>query len=72
MTLLICCKEEGIAKVKKRRASKARIYRERMAKKGVLLPIDCFGYKWNEKSKCSLLSLIDIQRAIFQMVSLLK
>ena len=59
MTLLNWCKEEGLAKVKKRRASKARIYRERMSNEGVLLQIDGSHHKWNGKDKWCLLSLID-------------
>ena len=59
MTLLKWCRREGISKSKRRRASKARIYRERMANEGVLLQMDGSHHKWNGKDRWCLVSCID-------------
>lgn len=59
MTLLSWCKSSGIGNKKKRRPSKARIYRERMANEGILLQMDGSHHKWNGKDEWCLISVID-------------
>lgn len=53
------CRQEGIGKRKRRRSSKARIYRERMANEGLLLQMDGSHHAWNGKDKWCLIALID-------------
>jgi transposase len=57
--LLNWCKEAGLARTRKRRPSKARIHRERMANEGILLQMDGSHHKWNGKDEWCLISLID-------------
>ena len=60
VTLLNWCNRAGLTKRRKRRrASKARIYRERMANEGILLQMDGSRHKWNGKDEWHLISLID-------------
>ena len=60
MTLLSWCKQAGIGRTRKRRrASKARVYRERMSNEGILLQMDGSKHKWNGKDEWSLISVID-------------
>lgn len=58
-TLRNWCRCENIGKRKKRRSSKARIYRERVANEGTLLQMDGSHHKWNGKEDWCLISLID-------------
>lgn len=53
------CRAEGIGKHKKRRASKSRVYRERMACEGLLLQMDGSHHKWNGKDEWCLIGMID-------------
>ena len=53
------CRKAGIAKRKKRRTSKARVYRERMASEGLLLQMDGSHHAWNGKDKWCLIAMID-------------
>lgn len=53
------CRKAGIGKRKRRRASKARIYRERMANEGLLLQMDGSHHEWNGREKWCLIALID-------------
>lgn len=53
------CRSVGLGKVKKRRSSKARIARERMASEGLMLQLDGSPHKWNGRDTWSLISLID-------------
>lgn len=59
MTFLNWCREAGLGKKKRRRPSKARIYRERMANEGILLQMDGSHHKWNGRDEWCLISLID-------------
>lgn len=59
MTLLNWCNEASLGKRKRRRPSKARIHRERMANEGILLQMDGSHHKWNGKDEWCLLSFID-------------
>lgn len=60
VTLLNWCKQAGIARKKKRRRpSRARVYRERMANEGILLQMDGSRHRWNGKDEWHLISLID-------------
>lgn len=60
VSLLNWLKESGHTKKRKRRRpSKARIYRERMANEGILLQMDGSRHKWNGKDEWSLISVID-------------
>lgn len=59
MTLLKWYKEEGLGRRRRRRPSKARIYRERMANEGILLQMDGSHHKWNGKDEWCLISVID-------------
>jgi|APSaa5957512535_1039671.scaffolds.fasta_scaffold61922_1 transposase len=59
MTLLSWYKQRGLGKSRKRRTSKARVYRERMANEGILLQMDGSHHKWNGKDVWCLISLID-------------
>lgn len=53
------CREAGIAKRKRRRTSKARVYRERMACEGLLLQMDGSHHKWNGRDEWCLIAMID-------------
>lgn len=53
------CRQENIGKRKKRRASKKRVYRERIANCGMLLQMDGSHHKWNGRDEWCLISLID-------------
>lgn len=53
------CRREGIGKRKRRRTSKARVYRERMACEGLLLQMDGSHHKWNGKDEWCLIAMID-------------
>lgn len=59
MTLLHWCRAAGLGKRKRRRTSKARLQRERMANEGILLQMDGSHHKWNGKDEWCLISLID-------------
>ncbi len=59
MPLLNWCKADGLGKRKRRRPSKARVYRERMANEGILLQMDGSHHKWNGKDDWCLISVID-------------
>lgn len=53
------CRLAGIAKRKRRRASKARVHRERMACEGLLLQMDGSHHRWNGKDEWCLIAMID-------------
>lgn len=53
------CRQEGIGKRKRRRTSKARVYRERMACEGLLLQMDGSHHKWNGRDEWCLIAMID-------------
>jgi hypothetical protein len=53
------CRKAGLGKVRKRRSSKARIARERMANEGILLQMDGSPHKWNGKDEWTLINVID-------------
>lgn len=53
------CRKAGVAKRKKRRTSKARVCRERMASEGLLLQMDGSHHAWNGKDKWCLIAMID-------------
>jgi len=53
------CREEGLGKVRRRRASKARIARERVANEGLMWQMDGSPHKWNGKDDWCLIALID-------------
>lgn len=53
------CRQAGIAKRKRRRTSKARVYRERMACEGLLLQMDGSHHRWNGKDEWCLIAMID-------------
>lgn len=53
------CRQAGIAKRKRRRASKARVYRERMACEGLMLQMDGSHHRWNGKDEWCLIAMID-------------
>lgn len=59
MTLLSWCRKEGLGKRKRRRPSKARVSRERMANEGLMLQMDGSHHKWNGKDEWCLITLID-------------
>jgi hypothetical protein len=59
MTFRSWCRESGIGKVRRRRTSKARVYRERMANEGLLLQMDGSHHAWNGQDKWCLIALID-------------
>lgn len=58
-TLHKWCRQEGLGASKKRRASKPRIMRERMANEGLLLQMDGSHHKWNQKDTWCLIAMID-------------
>jgi transposase len=53
------CRQAGIAKRKRRRTSKARVIRERMACEGLLLQMDGSHHRWNGKDEWCLIAMID-------------
>lgn len=53
------CRLAGIGKRKRRRSSKARVHRERMASEGLLLQMDGSHHKWNGKDEWCLIGMID-------------
>jgi transposase-like protein len=53
------CRSAGIGKRKRRRTSKSRVYRERMACEGLLLQMDGSHHRWNGKDEWCLIALID-------------
>lgn len=53
------CVAEGIGKRKRRRTSKARVYRERMGNEGLLLQMDGSHHKWNGSDEWVLIAAID-------------
>jgi transposase-like protein len=53
------CRKEGLGKVKRRRTSKARVARERMANEGHMWQMDGSPEKWNGEEEWSLIALID-------------
>jgi len=53
------CRQAGIAKRRRRRTSKARVYRERMACEGLLLQMDGSHHRWNGKEEWCLIAMID-------------
>jgi len=64
--LLVCyatfhawCRKAGIKQGKRRRPSKARLYRERMANEGLMLQMDGSPHRWNGKDEWCLIGLID-------------
>lgn len=59
MTLLGWCRSAGLSRRKRRRPSKARLSRERMANEGLMLQMDGSHHKWNGQDEWCLISLID-------------
>ncbi len=53
------CREAGIGKFKRRRASRARLRRERMANRGFMLQLDGSEHRWNGKDIWTKISIID-------------
>lgn len=53
------CNKHAVGRRKKRRASKARIARERMASRGMMLQMDGSFHAWNGKEKWCLIGAID-------------
>lgn len=53
------CRDAGIGKVKRRRTSKARVHRERMARAGFMLQMDGSHHDWNGRDRWCLIALID-------------
>jgi transposase len=53
------CRRAGIGKRKRRRTSKARVYRERMSCEGLLLQMDGSHHRWNGNDEWCLIALID-------------
>ena len=53
------CREAGIGKIKRRRTSKARVYRERMSCEGLLMQMDGSHHAWNGTDKWCLIAMID-------------
>jgi biotin operon repressor len=53
------CRKAGIGKRKRRRTSKARVYRERMACEGLLLQMDGSHHRWNGDDEWCLIAMID-------------
>ncbi len=58
-TFHLWCRKAGIKQSKRRRPSKARLYRERMANEGLMLQMDGSPHKWNGKDEWCLIGLID-------------
>lgn len=53
------CKRRGLGKRKRRRASKARVHRDRMSCEGLLLQMDGSHHKWNGEDEWCLIGMID-------------
>lgn len=53
------CLAEGVGKRRRRRTSKARVYRERMGNEGLLLQMDGSHHKWNGEDEWVLIAAID-------------
>lgn len=53
------CRATGLGRSKRRRVSKARVRRERMANEGLLLQMDGSHHEWNGKDKWCLIAMID-------------
>jgi len=53
------CRQVGIAKRKRRRSSKVRIYRDRMSCEGLLLQMDGSHHRWNGQDEWCLIAMID-------------
>jgi transposase-like protein len=53
------CRKAGIGKRKRRRASKRRVYRERLANEGLMLQMDGSHHKWNGEDEWVLIAAID-------------
>lgn len=53
------CRKAGVGRSKRRRTSKARVHRERMANEGLMLQMDGSHHKWNGKDEWCLVALID-------------
>jgi hypothetical protein len=53
------CTQHGVGKRKKRRPSKARIARERMASRGMMLQMDGSHHDWNGRDRWCLIGAID-------------
>lgn len=53
------CRQAGLGKKRRRRASKARLARERLANRGLLLQMDGSDHAWNGSSKWTLIGAID-------------
>lgn len=53
------CRGAGLGRSKRRRASKARVKRERLSNEGLMLQMDGSHHKWNGKDKWCLIAMID-------------
>lgn len=53
------CRSANIGKRKRRRTSKVKVYRERLANQGLMLQMDGSHHKWNGKDEWVLIALID-------------
>ena len=53
------CRKAGIGKHRRRRASKARVCRERMSCEGLLLQMDGSHHRWNGSEEWCLIAMID-------------
>jgi|LauGreDrversion4_2_1035121.scaffolds.fasta_scaffold182043_1 transposase len=53
------CRQAGLGKVRRRRASKARVTRERSANEGFMLQMDGSTHRWFGKEKTTLIATID-------------
>lgn len=53
------CRNAGLGKVKRRRASKSRMHRERSAETGFMLQLDGSPHKYNGKDEWSCIAMID-------------
>lgn len=53
------CRKAGLGRSKRRRPSKARIHRERMANEGLMLQMDGSHHPWNGKKDWCLIAMID-------------
>ena len=58
-TFRMWCREAGLGKVRRRRASKARISRERSAQEGFMLQMDGSPHNWFGEEKSCLITMID-------------
>lgn len=53
------CRKAGVGASKRRRSSKSRIYRERLANEGLMLQMDGSHHEWFGGKKCCLIAMID-------------